>query len=66
MPLHDLRAEVRRRQAALLEPQQDAEGRPMPLAQLQAALRQARSVLSDRVAAEAAERAAALGGGFLP
>lgn len=64
--LDGLRAEVRRRQAGLLEPQVDAEGRRIPLPQLQAGLRRARTVLADRVAAAAEQRAAASGGGFLP
>lgn len=65
MDLATLRAEVRQRQAALLEPQLDAQGRRIPLQQLQATLRRARTVLADRVAAAAEQRAAAWGGGFL-
>lgn len=65
MSLDALRAEVRRRQAGLLEPQLDAQGRRIPLPQLHAALRRARTVLADRVAADAEQRAAASGGGFL-
>ncbi|KAL4428067.1 hypothetical protein ABPG75_002156 [Micractinium tetrahymenae] len=65
MPLDELRAEVRRRQAALLSPPLDAAGRRVPLPQLQVALRQARTLLADRVAAEAAAAAAVAGGGFL-
>ena len=65
MDLGALRAEVRQRQAALLEPQLDAEGRRVPMQQLLAALRRARTVLADRVAAAAEQRAAAGGGGFL-
>jgi hypothetical protein len=66
MSLDELRAEVRRRQATLLLPQVDAEGQRIPLPQLQAGLRRARSVLSERAAANAAASAAAHGGGFLP
>lgn len=65
MPLDALRAEVRRRQDALLEPQTDAAGRRIPMHQLQQQLRRARTVLADRVAAAATEQAAARGGGFL-
>lgn len=64
MGLEELRAEVRRRQDCLMEPQVDAAGQPLPLPQLQAELRQARSILADRVQAMAAERAATAGGGF--
>ncbi|PSC75769.1 dnaJ-like protein subfamily C member 8-like isoform X2 [Micractinium conductrix] len=59
-------AEVRQRQAALLAPPCDASGRRVPLPQLQARLRCARTTLADRVAAEAAAEAAVGGGGFLP
>lgn len=65
MPLEGVRAEVRRRQAALLEPQQDAAGRPIPMQQLQAALRRARTVLAGSATAAAEAAAAAGGGGFL-
>lgn len=66
LPLDALRAEVRQRQAALLAPPCDASGRRVPLPQLQARLRCARTTLADRVAAEAAAEAAVGGGGFLP
>lgn len=65
MALEELRAEVRRRQVAILEPALDAQGQRVPLQQLQAALRRARTVLADRVAAAAAVKAAEGGGGFL-
>lgn len=66
LSLDELRAEVRRRQAGLLEPQVDGEGRRIPLPQLQAALRAARSLLAERTAAAAAQAALDSGGGFLP
>lgn len=65
MSVDELRAEVRRRQAALLTPPLDGTGRRLPLPQLQAALRRARTLLADRVAQETAATAAASGGGFL-
>lgn len=65
MSLDELRAEVRRRQATLLSPQVDETGRRVPLQQLQAALRRARTLLAERVAIDAAAAAAASGGGFL-
>ena len=65
MDLDALRAEVRRRQASLLEPQLDAEGRRIPLPQLQAALRRARALLADRTALAVEQHDAASGGGFL-
>lgn len=64
--LDELRAEVRRRQAAILAPPLDKSGQRVPLHRLQADLRQARSLLSERTAAEAAAAAASSGGGFLP
>lgn len=67
MSLDELRSEVRQRQASLFDPQAvDSQGRRVPMAQLQAALKRARSVLAGRVAAEAAKRAAAADGGWLP
>jgi hypothetical protein len=65
MSLEELRAEVRRRQEALLDHQLDEQGRPVPLSQLQAALKQARSVLAEKAAAVAAEQAVAADGGFV-
>lgn len=64
--LEELRAEVRQRQAVVLNPPLDAQGRRLPLPQLQAALRRARTALAERATAAAAQRAAAAGGGFLP
>ena len=65
LSLDELRGEVRRRQAVLLEPPpRDAKGRPVPLAQLQAALGRARTALAARLAAAAAT-AAHRDGGFL-
>lgn len=66
MGLDELRQEVRQRQAALLSPPLErTTGRRTPLPQLQEALRRARTLLAERVAAEAAAAAAASGGGFL-